>query len=109
MNLKTFITVTHERKRYANRPKIVCNDGFEMSVQGSTGHYCEPRDNTEDYVSMEIGFPTEEEELLFPLAEDDTNPTQTVYGWVPVGLIEQVIVKHEGINWSATLKNGTSC
>lgn len=77
---------------------VQCRDGFIMSVQASAYHYCEPRENDmECYSSFEVGFPTEPEELLLPYAEEPDRPTQTVYGWVPVSVIEQVVAKHGGL------------
>jgi hypothetical protein len=30
-------------------------------------------------------------------AEDPDNPTETVYGWVPAGIIKAILIKHNGI------------
>jgi hypothetical protein len=76
---------------------IECADGFKMSVQASQFHYCSPRDNKGPYTAYEIGFPSEKEEALMPYAEDEDNPTETVYGWVPVAVINAIITKHGGI------------
>ena len=77
--------------------KLECNDGFKMSVQASEFHYCTPRINTDRYYEFEVGFPTEKEDLLMPYAEDYDNPTDTVYGYVPIEVIEEIITKHGGI------------
>lgn len=80
------------------REPIVCADGFEMSVQASEHSYCEPRENdAEQYISVEIGFPSQPEAIIQDFADDPDNPTGTVYGYVPVNLITNVIVKHGGI------------
>lgn len=76
---------------------ITCKDGFGMSVQASEFHYCTPRENTGPYVNFEVGYPSEPEELIIKYAEDPKDPTGTVYGWVPVEVIDQVIAKHGGI------------
>ena len=35
--------------------RLVCKDGFEMSVQASNVHYCSPRiDNAEYYTTVEV-------------------------------------------------------
>ena len=78
------------------RPGIECNDGFQMSVQASAYHYCSPRESTGPYFKVEVGFPSEEEPLLMEWAEDADDPTRTVYGWVPVEIVEQVVNKHGG-------------
>jgi len=77
---------------------IVCKDGFEMSVQASETHYCSPRINdAEKYSTVEVGFPSDLEPLLMEWADDDDNPTGTVYGYVPATVISLVCVKHGGI------------
>ena len=83
-----------ERKIY--KP-LVCEDGFGMSIQASEGNYCTPRNNVGPYVSVEVGYPTEVDNLLLPYAEDPSNPTSTVYGWVPSDIILEVITKRGGI------------
>ena len=78
-------------------PLIKCADNFEMSVQASKFHYCEPRLDSSYYVSVEVGFPSEKEDLLMEWADTPEDPTGTVYGWVPVEVVEEVIEKHGGI------------
>ena len=85
------------RDKFINK-RVVCADGFKMSVQGNEGAYCEPRLNHQKkYSLVEIGFPSEVEPLLMPWCEDKTKPTDTVYGYVPVDIVTSVIVKHGGI------------
>lgn len=80
------------------RPRMKCADGFEVSVQASETHYCEPRINgAEHYESVELGFPNTEELELMEYAEDPVDPTGTVYGWVPVEVVNKLIEKHGGI------------
>ena len=80
------------------RPRVKCADGFEVSVQASEHHYCSPRTNGADcYESVELGFPSMEESELMKYAEDPSDPTGTVYGWVPVEVVNQIIDKHGGI------------
>lgn len=79
-------------------PRIICADGFSMSVQGHYGAYSYPRDDfAEGYSEVEVGFPSALEELLMPYAELPETPTETVYGFVPVELVETVIEKHGGL------------
>ena len=81
------------------RPRIVCNDGFSISVQASVNHYCSPRENLfdEDYEEVELGFPSAADILINDYAEDMEDPTQTVYPWVPIEIVEELIEKHGGI------------
>lgn len=77
---------------------VVCADGFSMSVQGHEGAYCHPRiNNAEKYTEVEVGFPSEREELLMEWAESPNRPTETVYAWVPITVVRDVIAKHGGI------------
>jgi len=78
--------------------EVVCSDGFSMSVQAHDGAYCTPRDDdAERYTQVEIGFPSAREELIMPWAENREEPTDTVYGYVPVSVVVNVIAKHGGI------------
>lgn len=81
------------------RPRIKCKDGFSMSVQAGRHFFCNPRCNLENgkYSAIEIGFPSEPEELIKEYAEDEKDYTQTVYGYVPVDIVGKVIEKHGGI------------
>lgn len=80
------------------RPRIICKDGFEISVQASCIHYCEPRENgLTKYDYVELGFPSESDNCILEYAEDPDKPTETVYGWVPIEVVNQLIEKHGGI------------
>ena len=80
------------------RPPVKCKDGFSISVQASSGHYCSPRVNGDViYDDVELGFPNMEDELIAKYAEDPDEPTNTVYGYVPVDIVNQLIEKHGGI------------
>ena len=81
-------------------PYVVCKDGFEMSVQAGQSLYSEPRDVVDSYEEAEVGFPSAEESLLTSYAEDGENLCGTVYGYVPCSIIDEVIVKHGGIDES---------
>ena len=78
--------------------RVICADGFEMSVQAHQTAYCTPRiDNAEKYTSVEIGFPSEIEPMLMEFIDEVDNPTGTVYGYVPVQIVTNVLAKHGGI------------
>ena len=82
------------------RERIVCWDGFSMSVQANIFAYCSPRENDcRYYTSVEVGFPSEEEELLMPWIEGyaDQDPTTTVYPYAPARVVLDVISKHGGM------------
>ena len=81
------------------RESVICKDGFGMSVQASENHYCTPRENgiAMSYTSVEVGFPSEKEDLLMAHAEDYDKPTGTVYPYVPAQVILDVIEKDGGM------------
>ena len=93
-------------------PKIVCSDGFEMSVQVGFSLYSTPKKVAKRYSAVEIGFPSEPEELIMewaeftPFGEEDEVPdyTDTVYPYVPVKVVDKVLKKHGGIDLLETLK-----
>ena len=81
-----------------NVKHITCADGLGLSVQASQWTYCSPRvDDAPHYSSVEVGFPTERCESLMQYAENEDRPTDTVYGWVPIEVVEALIDEHGGI------------
>jgi hypothetical protein len=84
---------------YANVEAITCADGFQVSAQASSSHYCSPRVNRIDYyMTVELGFPSEFMGVEFnEFCEDITAPTETVYGYVPIELVEDLIERHGGL------------
>ena len=77
-------------------PRITCNDGFSVSVQAGRANYCSPRDNAGDWNKFELGYPSEADDLIQEYAEEPNNPTQTVYGWVPMNVVVALLEKHGG-------------
>ena len=92
-------------------PKIVCSDGFEMSVKVGSSLYSTPKKVAKRYSAVEIGFPSEHEPLIEEYAEtfykedgeDVTDYTDTVYPYVPVRIVDKVLKKHGGIDIIETL------
>ena len=90
-------------------PHIVCEDGFSMSVQVGYSLYSTPKKIAKRYSAVEIGYPSEPEELIkeyaefAPFDEDTTDYTDTVYPYVPVKIVDKVLKKHGGINLTQTL------
>lgn len=77
--------------------RVVCADGFNMSIQADEFVYCSPRNNDGPYTAVEIGFPSHYEDLILEFAEDKNTPTKTVYGWVPSHIVSLVLAKHGGM------------
>ena len=95
-------------------PHIVCADGFSMSVQVGYSLYSTPKKVAKRYSAVEIGYPSEPEELIkewaewISFSEEDGEPdyTDTVYPYVPVKVVDKVLKKHGGINLTKTLLEG---
>ena len=109
-NSPNFIGKGH--MRISRNPLVVCKDGFEMSVQCGQTLYSSPRDVVKRYSEVEIGFPSAPESLIAEYAEDweiegDDDPKlcETVYGYVPVKLVNKVLEKHGGIDEVAVQEN----
>lgn len=81
------------------RPWVVCKDRYKISVQANIYAYCSPRKNHADFYSkVELGYPNREDDLINDYAEDPNEPTETVYGYVPVEIVDQLLEKHGGID-----------
>lgn len=100
MNVHEYITSASNKNTDASwlNKRIVCNDGFEISVQANEFAYCKPRKTDNDfYYEVECGFPSEKPDLIMEYAENSESPTDTVYGYVPIELVEELIASHGGI------------
>lgn len=96
---------------------ITCADGFSLSVQANNGAYCRPRTNIAEWSAVEVGFPSAKPEFFAEYAEssgytnEDTGEvefidyTNTVYGYVPIELVEQCIELHGGMVLQNLLEN----
>lgn len=91
--------ITGGEVRHLNHiPRIKCRDGLVMSVQASTFHYCAPRDSFGPWSAVEVGFPSSRVEQFMPYIDGgpDTDPLTTVYGFVPIETVAEVIAEHGG-------------
>lgn len=81
------------------RPRVLCEDGYTISVQAGRGIYCEPYANLKDgnYTAVELGYPNRADDLILEYAECPECPTGSVYGRVPVSVVETLCRKHGGI------------
>ena len=91
-------------------PHIVCTDGFTMSVQVGYSLYSTPKKVAKRYSAVEIGYPSDHEPLIeeyaecFTFEELDIDFTDTVYPYVPVKVVNQVLKKHGGIDLTETTR-----
>lgn len=108
MTIQEFLEATNvHREIVIHRPRIHCNDGFQISVQASAYHYCSPKANLKDatiYDSVECGFPSKPCPIILKYAETPSDPTGTSYGYVPIELVQQIIHLHGGIDIEATFR-----
>jgi len=79
-------------------PRITCNDGSTFSVQADNAAYCKPRRNFAQFTHVEVGFPNfDPPSSWMSYCESTEDPQGTVYGYIPIELVEQFIVEHGGI------------
>lgn len=81
----------------ATRPRVKCADGYTVSIQAGRGIYSKPRGDSANYTHVELGFPSTADRELMGFAEDPEHLTDTVYGYVPVTIVDYVLSQHGGI------------
>lgn len=96
MKIRDFLKRTYSIGEYGfqeTRPRIMCRDGFSMSVQAGEGMYCLPKENLKsgNYKYCEVGYPSESEVVLEPYDEG-----HGVFVYVPIEIIDRIIQKHGG-------------
>lgn len=95
-----------------------CADGFGFSLMAGPAGYCTPRvapvwlttpmshnidlqpNYPGPYSAVEVGFPTERPEPWdewVQYCEDEDDPTETVYAYVPVEMVRALIDSHGGL------------
>lgn len=86
-------------------PPVICRDGFSISIQAGAHHYSRPRSPTGPWQQVECGFPSVVDTILMPYAETEDDPLHTVYAYVPVMVLAQVLEAHGGIDYDAIALN----
>lgn len=78
---------------------VRCSNGLSLSVQASSRHYSDPKDDTGPYTHVEVGFPTRPVPELIPYAEmlSTNDYTDAVYAYVPYDIVRQVIYVRGGM------------
>lgn len=97
--IKNVIGLVNKRRGYNAAPRINCVNGQSVSVQGSSTNYSTPRkDNANSYSKLELGFPSDTPpKYILKYAEDVNIPTDTVYGYVPIELVVDMLNEAGGI------------
>lgn len=102
MTVNEFLSDTRRElpsRGLCNRPRVECYDGFSISIQASELHYCTPRTNEVGtvYETVELGYPSDYDDIILAFAEDEESPEDSVYPYVPVLLVDRLLKKHGGI------------
>ena len=100
MTIQEFLKISFDRdqKFFIPRPRILCKDGFSMSVQGGDGIYSTPRENSMFFFNVEVGYPSKKEKSLMPhIGGNKGCPKDTIYGYVPIETVDDIVKKHGGI------------
>lgn len=79
-------------------PKIICKDGFMLSVQASSMHYCKPPRDYTIWTHVEVAYPNIEEDVLEQYADEPDGFNMTIYPYVPIEIIQGLVDKHGGID-----------
>jgi hypothetical protein len=85
------------------RKQVECADGFRVSIQASSGHYCSPRvSNAPSYTHVELGFPSQKPpDYICPFIDwwggDEPDYIRSVYAQVPAYLVSRMLDEHGGV------------
>ena len=84
------------------------NNGVTLSIQANVFNKCEPkRDNVVAYTKVEIGFPSEEIDLLTPYKENpNASASKTVFPYVPVEIVQKIIKSAGGLKTLSPIPPG---
>jgi hypothetical protein len=85
-------------------PDLICKDGFGMSLQASSGHYCYPQKlcvNFADYEEFEVKFlgrlNPQDCEFLESAGFYQMDDPEAIYEFVHRQIVEALIASHGGI------------
>lgn len=80
------------------RPRVKCADGFTVSVQAGCGCYSAPYGDADRYTMVELGYPSSVDDIILPYGENVETPRESsVFGHVPVEVVDQLLEAHGGI------------
>ena len=93
-------------KTYLFCPRVVAKDGFNISLQINRGNYCSSENGYRKlghtWQNVEFGYPSESDELLIEFADSPEELPNTI-GSIPIDILEQLFLKHGGIDWDKTI------
>ena len=113
-NLNTWLRAAHRAKYEAMTPEaqmlhdrldgslvvvepLECVDGFQISVQASSSHYCTPREAHWPWVEVECGYPSQDAPELEEWKDGDDSDGESVFAYVPAHVVEALIASHGGV------------
>lgn len=97
--------------KHGGHCKVICKDGFTMSVVAHFAAYCDPRpglpealggaedDYAGPFTHVEVGFPSVKPEpwkAWAKYADEEDDPTGTIYSYVPLRTVNNLVKKHGG-------------
>lgn len=85
--------------KFQQSPRLILANGVCLSIQASEYHYCLPRETLpySQYNEFEVGFPSEEIEALMPYCDDSSRPSESVYPYVPLEVLDAYIASVGGV------------
>lgn len=86
-------SASNRRTGWVNTERVLCADGFSISVQASASHYCTPRTAYGLWTHFELGFPS----APCPELADFDDGGSGVYAQVPLEVVSALIAAHGGI------------
>ena len=97
MTVQEWLDKNKTGKAYEVIKLATLGDGQHISIQASACHYCLPREDRGPWTHVELGFPTFIPELVMHYCKEPERPMDTVYGYVPIGLVDSLVNLHGGI------------
>lgn len=91
------------------RSRTFFNNGGSVSIQASSTHYCEPRNDKGPYWEVEVGYPSEGTELPEELLDYEESrvkgfdPYKSIYAYVPTSVIKKMIEMNGGVRGDSDL------
>ena len=83
---------------YKNYERVVCADGFSISIKAGAANYCSPRiTGARQYSEVELGYPNKPCPFIYEYAEDKEDYTESIYPYVPAKIVDAMIRGHGGI------------
>lgn len=101
MTVREFLRSTYEVVHMGKtdyqvvRPKVICKDGFEISIQAGSTDYSKPKSNLKNgnYKEVELGYPSMPDESI-----EKYRGSGNIFLYVPIKVVEALIEKHGGID-----------